>query len=156
MMFSVREGFVVIYSDQTIKIINAAEDLVSVLAESEPGRFYIEAKAGQSNSEEAQRLIRDFAFVKDEYELVQRFGRYHPDYQTITKKVHEIKRALDMQEDVATFKRAEKQFELLLGKISQTIAGEVSPQIKVPTGNPFFDQGCAGGCSTGGSCSCSG
>ncbi|WP_214768641.1 YlbF family regulator [Exiguobacterium sp. s133] len=145
-----------IYSDKTIDLINAAEELTSALLHSETGQAYISAKQARSNSAQAQDVIRDFNRIKEEYELVQRFGRYHPDYQTITKKVHEVKRALDLQEEVATFKKAEKQLETLLGQISLKLAGEVSPQIKVPTGNPFFDQGCAGGCSTGGSCSCSG
>lgn len=145
-----------IYSDKTIDLINAAEELASALSQSETGQAYISAKRARANSAQAQDVIRDFNRIKEEYELVQRFGRYHPDYQTITKKVHEVKRALDLQEEVATFKKAEKQLETLLGQISLKLAGEVSPQIKVPTGNPFFDQGCAGGCSTGGSCSCSG
>ncbi|WP_214846576.1 YlbF family regulator [Exiguobacterium sp. s193] len=145
-----------IYSDKTIDLINAAEELTSALSQSETGQAYIRAKRARAHSAQAQDVIRDFNRIKEEYELVQRFGRYHPDYQTITKKVHEVKRALDLQEEVATFKKAEKQLETLLGQISLKLAGEVSPQIKVPTGNPFFDQGCAGGCSTGGSCSCSG
>jgi len=146
----------VIYTDKTIDLINAAEDLIRSLAQSETGQAYRCAKQAQQESVEAQSVIRDFHQVKEDYELVQRFGRYHPDYQTITKKVHEVKRRLDLQEEVAQFKKAEKQLETLLGQISLKLAGEVSPQIKVPTGNPFFDQGCAGGCSTGGSCSCSG
>jgi len=146
----------VIYSDKTVDLINAAEDLAYSLSQSETGQAYRLAKQARANSRQAQDVIRDFNRIKEEYELVQRFGRYHPDYQTITKKVHEIKRALDLQEEVAQFKKAEKQLETLLGQVSLVLAGQVSPQIKVPTGNPFFDQGCAGGCSTGGSCSCSG
>nr|WP_251135421.1 YlbF family regulator [Exiguobacterium sp. s192] len=155
-MVKSRRRFVVIYSDKTIDLINAAEDLAHSLSQSETGQAYRLAKQARANSRQAQDVIRDFNRIKEEYELVQRFGRYHPDYQTITKKVHEIKRALDLQEEVAVFKKAEKQLETLLGQVSLVLAGQVSPQIKVPTGNPFFDQGCAGGCSTGGSCSCSG
>ncbi|MEH7107983.1 YlbF family regulator, partial [Bacillus sp. JJ1764] len=32
--------------------------------------------------------------------------------------------------------------------------GAVSENIKVPTGNPFFDSGHGSGCGSGGSCGC--
>ncbi|MFN3367399.1 MAG: YlbF family regulator, partial [Exiguobacterium mexicanum] len=65
------------------------------------------------------------------------------------KEMHLVKRRLDVQPEVASFKKAERSLDKLLGEVSELLAFSVSPKIKVPTGNPFFDEG---GCSGGGSC----
>ena len=44
----------------------------------------------------------------------------------------------------------------VLDEISFIVAQAVSPHIKTPGGNPFFESGCSsGGCGSGGSCGCS-
>ena len=67
----------------------------------------------------------------------------------------QIKRQVDSSSTVISFKKAELELESLLNEISELIARAVSDTIKVPTGNPFFDNmSCSGGCATGGGCSC--
>ena len=60
---------------------------------------------------------------------------------------------MDLDEHVAQFRRAENALQSLLDEISVIVGHSVSEQIKVPTGNPFFDS--SGGCGSGGSCGCS-
>lgn len=101
--------------------------------------------------------INAFNKMKEHYEDVQRFGKYHPDYQTIMKGIREQKRAIDLNEKVAKLKVAENDFQDLLDQVSLIIGKSVSEAVKVPVSNPFFSTGssCGTGCGTGGGCSCS-
>ena len=101
--------------------------------------------------------IHAFNKMKEHYEDVQRFGKYHPDYQSIMKNIREQKRAIDLNEKVAKLKIAENDFQDLLDQVSLIIGKSVSDAVKVPVSNPFFntDSSCGSGCGTGGGCSCS-
>lgn len=104
------------------------------------------------------REINDFQRMKEQYEDVQRFGKYHPDYQTIMKSIRVKKRELDMNSKVSALRLAENDYQDLLDEISLLIGKSVSEAIKVPVSNPFFqsNSSCSsGGCGSGGSCSCS-
>jgi cell fate (sporulation/competence/biofilm development) regulator YlbF (YheA/YmcA/DUF963 family) len=109
------------------------------------------------SSKETQAKIRAFVQMKDRYEEVQRFGKYHPDYKEVMGQIRILKREVDIDDHVAEFKRAENDLQGLLDEISVIIGKSVSDSVKVPTGNPFFDSGsaCGGGCGSGGSCGCS-
>lgn len=110
------------------------------------------------NDATSQKNIRQFIRIKEQYEEVQRFGRYHPDYKEVTRKTRAYKREVDMDQNVAAFRRAEMDLQSLLDEISLLLASAVSENIKVPTGNPFFETKSAcstGGCGSGGGCGCS-
>lgn len=53
---------------------------------------------------ELQTLIQQFTAMKERYEEVQRFGKYHPDYTTVSMKMRELKRSVDLHDKVAAFK----------------------------------------------------
>ena len=101
--------------------------------------------------------IKAFQRLKDQYEYVQRFGKYHPDYHTIMKDIRAGKRALDLNDHVAALKVAENDYQDLLDEVSLLIGRSVSEAVKVPVSNPFFASAssCGTGCGTGGGCSCS-
>ncbi|WNF35575.1 YlbF family regulator [Bacillaceae bacterium IKA-2] len=129
--------------------------LSDMIIQSDIYHEYIEAMDTLYKDLTAQQLIWDFSKRKDDFEEVERFGKYHPDYRRVSKEVRELKRKLDLYEPIANFKKMENQLEGLLIEVSSIIAHAVSEDIKVPTGNPFFDaMSCSGGCSTGGSCGC--
>src|SRR5699024_8691761 len=112
---------------------------------------YYKSRQALNNDAEAQRLIQAFLNTKDDYEDVQRFGRYHPDYYDIMKRVRSAKRAMDMNEKVAAFKVAERNLQNLLDDISEHMALSTSEQIKVPKdGAALTDVGCG----SGGKCGC--
>ncbi|QKS71544.1 YlbF family regulator [Paenalkalicoccus suaedae] len=139
-----------------VSILFEAEDFGDIIVESEVFHHYIETKEALLHDELAQKKLAHFSKLKEKYEEVQRFGKYHPDFRTVTTEVREYKRTVDTEPSIAAFKKAEKELETLLREVSEVIAHNVSPQIMVPTGNPFFDaKGCSGGCGSGGSCSCS-
>lgn len=139
---------------ENIKIFDSADGLVEMLADSEPVLNYLDWKDKLARDSEAQDIIRNFVQLRERYDEVQRFGKYHPDYKTVIKQMMDIKRELDLNNTIAGYKKAEDDLASLLNEISLSLARAVSPSIKVPTGDPFFDKGCGGGCGTGGPCGC--
>ncbi|MEH6946843.1 YlbF family regulator [Bacillus sp. JJ634] len=142
---------------ETIEIVQKAEALAELVMQSEIGENYFAHLYKLKNDQLAQQKIKKFGALKDLYEEVQRFGKYHPEYKRVNMDIREAKRDMDLHPTIADFKRAEMDLQTVLDEISMKIGRAVSPQIKVPTGNPFFDSGsgCSGGCGTGGSCGCS-
>lgn len=137
---------------ERIQILEYAESLAKKILESDVATEYLKCKIDLEQDKEAQALIRNFSHMKEQYEDVQRFGTYHPDYKKITKDVRLIKRELDLNTTVYAFKQAENNLQKVLDDISQVVGTTVSQYIKVPNGNPFFSQGC--GCGSGGACGC--
>lgn len=143
---------------ETLELLDKADDLSQMICESEEMAAYQVAKLKLRTTPETQAKIKQFTKIKEQYEEVSRFGRYHPDHKEVTRKTRALKREVDMDENVAAFRRAEMDLQSLLDEISMLLASAVSDNIKVPTGNPFFEQkaGCqSGGCGSGGSCGCS-
>ncbi|HEY4553760.1 MAG TPA: YlbF family regulator, partial [Bacillaceae bacterium] len=140
-----------------IEIIEKAEWIAEMVISSDAAERYRFFYHILHNDPVTRKKIAAFVKMKDLYEDVQRFGRYHPDYKRIMKETRELKREMDLDENVANFRRAEMELQTLLDQISVLIGKSVSDHIKVPTGNPFFDSGssCGGGCGTGGGCGCS-
>jgi cell fate (sporulation/competence/biofilm development) regulator YlbF (YheA/YmcA/DUF963 family) len=137
-----------------LQLLDAADRLVDMLTESDVFARYRLSKDKLARDEEALALIRRFVRLREKYDEVQRFGKYHPDYKTVINEMMEVKRELDMNDAISAYKKAEDDLNTLLYEISATIANAVSPSIKVPTGDPFFDRGCGGGCGVGGACGC--
>ncbi|SHT23958.1 Protein of uncharacterised function (DUF964) [Mycobacteroides abscessus subsp. abscessus] len=142
-------------TSETIEILEYAEELASMVLESTVVEAYNICLNNVKKDRETQNKIKAFIQMKDRYEEVERFGRYHPDYKTVMMEIRNLKREVDLDLNVAEFKKAENDLQALLDEISVLIGRSVSDFIKVPTGNPFFESSCGGGCSTGGSCGCS-
>lgn len=142
---------------ERLEVVTEAENLARMILQSEAALNYKKSYFKLNNDPETQRKISAFVRMKDLFEDVQRFGRYHPDYKSINQKTREAKREMDLDENVARFRQAENELQQILDEISVIVGKSVSEHIKVPTGNPFFDSGsaCSGGCGSGGSCGCS-
>lgn len=137
-----------------VDILERSETLGAMIQQSEVMKEYTEAQKALYNNKETVELINAFTDMRSHYEDVQRFGRYHPDYREIMKKVRMTKRDMDMNDKVAQFKIAERNLQILLDEISECIAFSASENIKVPKdGAAFTDSGC--GCGSGGTCGCS-
>lgn len=133
------------------EILDRSEQLGKMIMESEVMEAYRQSKIALLEDKEAQKLIQAFADMKSHYDDIQRFGRYHPDYNIIMKKVRAAKREMDMNEKVAAFKMAERNVQRLLDEICLHVAQSVGSQIKVPIeGAALTDTGCG----HGGSCGC--
>jgi cell fate (sporulation/competence/biofilm development) regulator YlbF (YheA/YmcA/DUF963 family) len=143
---------------ERIELLEEAELLARMIIKSEVADHYRESLQILQSDQEAQNLIKRFIHIKERYEEVARFGKYHPDYKEVNMETRYLKREVDLHPSIHGFKKAEKQLQELLDEISVLIGQSVSQYIKVPTGNPFFDSmsSCStGGCGSGGSCGCS-
>jgi cell fate (sporulation/competence/biofilm development) regulator YlbF (YheA/YmcA/DUF963 family) len=151
------EVSVLLATMERLEILDAAEQLAGQILESDVAEHYRYCLYKLNTNKETQAKIRKFTKMKELYEEVQRFGRYHPDYKRVMMEIRTLKRDMDMDEHVANFRHAENELQDLLDHVSLLVGRAVSEQIKVPTGNPFFSSGsaCGGGCGSGGSCGCS-
>lgn len=139
-------------------ILDATDELNAMILSSKQAEELRKAREAVYSNEQLTSQIREFNKMKEHYEDVQRFGKYHPDYQSIMKKIREMKRAIDLDETIASLKFAENDFQDLLDEVSLIIGKSVSEAVKVPVSNPFFataGSSCGTGCGTGGGCSCS-
>ncbi|SRR5690554_983189 len=140
---------------EKVEIIDEAEKLAEMIINSDLAENYRQCLYKMNTNRETQRKIKAFLKMKEQFEDVQRFGRYHPDYKRINTEIRLLKREMDLDENVAKFKRAENELQALLDEISLMIGRSVSESVKVSTGSPFFQTANHIGCSTGGSCGCS-
>lgn len=138
---------------EIVDLIDESERIGQMIMQSDLMIDYIEAKETLANDIEAQRLITAFHDKKEQYEEVQRFGRYHPDYSTIMKEIRATKRDMDMNDYVAKFKITERNVQALLDEVSERIAQSVSSQVKVPKDGALLTEGGCG-CGSGGGCGC--
>lgn len=150
-------SFILLATIEGIEILDQAEQLAAMISQSEEAENYRQCLYRLKNNKETQAKIRSFVKMKEHYEDVQRFGKYHPDYKNVMRSVRELKREMDLDVNVAEFRKAENDLQAILDEVSVIIGYSVSKQLKVPTGNPFFDStsSCGGGCGSGGSCGCS-
>ncbi|WP_373895916.1 YlbF family regulator [Virgibacillus natechei] len=136
-----------------VDILDRSELLGKMVLQSDVMKAYNRSQKELNEDNEAQKLIKYFKNIKSHYEDVQRFGRYHPDYNEIMKQVRASKREMDMNDKVASFKIAERNLQKLLDEISEYVASSTSKDIKAPKdGAALTDSGC--GCGSGGSCGC--
>ncbi|MGN1401830.1 MAG: YlbF family regulator [Bacillus sp. (in: firmicutes)] len=142
---------------ERMEILDCADELAQMIISSDVGEQYLISLYKLQNDAEAQAKIAAFTEMKERFEEVQRFGKYHPDYKYVNMETRKRKRDLDMHGTVFAFKKAENELQALLDEISGLVGRAVSPHVKTPAGNPFFDSGgCStGGCGSGGSCGCS-
>ncbi len=139
-------------------IMDEGDSLSQMILSSEQAKQFKEAYFAVYTDDLLKRQIASFTRLKEQYEDVQRFGKYHPDYQQVMKSIRVQKRALDMNDRIATLKIAENELQDLLDEVSLIIGKTVSESVKVPVSNPFFAaaSSCStGSCGTGGSCGCS-
>ncbi|WP_226037917.1 YlbF family regulator [Aquibacillus saliphilus] len=139
---------------EIVDIVDQSEEIGQMILKSDVSEEYYKAKQALSNDKEAQSLITNFSKIKDQYEEVQRFGRYHPDYSFIMKEIRSTKREMDMNELVASYKIAERNMQNLLDEVSEAVAHSVSQQVKVPRDGALLKEGGCG-CGSGSSgCGC--
>ncbi|MBD8013748.1 YlbF family regulator [Microbacterium sp. APC 3898] len=139
------------------EITDFADELGQMILQSEQADLYRAAYASVYNDKNLADEIQAFARLKDQYEEVQRFGKYHPEYSRVMKQIRVDKRRLDLNEKVANLRLAENELQDLMDQVSFILGRSVSEAVKIPSSNPFFssESSCGGSCGTGGGCSCS-
>ncbi|CEA02527.1 hypothetical protein BN1050_01287 [Metalysinibacillus saudimassiliensis] len=135
-------------------ILDEVDELNAMIDASQLAKNLREARDAVYKDEQLVAQIRAFQYMKEQYEDVQRFGKYHPDYSKVMKEIRQQKRALDLHDLVANLRLAENDFQALLDEIGLLIGMSVSPSVKVET-DSLLTSSCGTGCGTGGGCACS-
>jgi len=147
-----------IMTNEWVDVMDQSDILCTMILSSEQFYQYLDAHRAVYTDSNLVSEVNSFTRLKEQYEEVQRFGKYHPDYSKVMKDIRVTKRKLDMVDAVAHLKVAENELQDLLDEVSLLIGKSVSEGVKVPVSNPFFassGSSCGSGCGTGGSCSCS-
>ena len=92
-------------------IMDQSDILCTMVLSSEQFYHYLDAHRAVYTNSNLVREINNFTKLKDQYEEVQRFGKYHPDYSKVMKDIRVTKRKLDMVDEVATLKVAENELQ---------------------------------------------
>lgn len=140
-------------TEETLTVLDEIEALSDKILESRLYQEYREAEQALADNDEAHLLYQAFLKSKDKYDEIMRFGKYHPDYQSVMLDTRKRKRAYEMLPVVMDHKQKEVALQELIDQVIVKIAYAVSENVKIEAGNPFFQKD-AGGCATGGSCSC--
>ena len=141
-------------TEETVKVLDKIEMLGEMIGNSDLYDAYRQAEQALEADDEAHLLYQAFLKSKESYDEVMRFGKYHPDYQTVMMDTRKRKRAYEMLPVVMDFKQKEMALQTLVDEVITKLAHAVSQNVKIEPGNPFFQKD-VGGCSTGGSCNCS-
>ncbi|MBI5974492.1 YlbF family regulator [Staphylococcus canis] len=143
------------FDSEVMQILDEVDNLADMIQDSQIFQQYEKAKETLENDTEAKALYRDFMKIRDQYTDVQRFGRYHPDYQKIMLETRRKKRAYEMHDTVVQFKQKETELQKLLDEVASIIASSISSHVKVDAGSPFAKNQIGCGCGSGGQCGCS-
>lgn len=137
-----------IYDDHFFAIEDQIDSLVTSLVKSDVFHSYQQAKQTMYQDNEVQASALAFRRAKEEFEQIERFGKFAPDYKEKQRALRKAKRALDVKEEVAEFRFSENDVQGILDEMCMTIAHQVSEEIKVDAGSPFFttSSGCGGNC----------
>lgn len=135
-------------------ILDEVDELNAMISASALAQVLQVAKDAVYQDEQLVAQIQAFQYMKEQYEDVQRFGKYHPDYSKVMKEIRQQKRALDLNDKVAQLRLAESDFQALLDEIGLLIGTSVSAAVKVDT-DSLLASSCGTGCGTGGGCACS-
>ena len=103
---------------ESVLILDNAEKIAEMINQSEIAVYYKTCLDKLRKNAETQKKIQNFLQMKEKYEDVQRFGKYHPDFKKVMKEVREVKREMDLDEHVAEFRKAENDFQDLLDEVS--------------------------------------
>jgi len=142
-------GMIMIYDDQLFNLLNQADELNSMILESECFNQYRQDQLALRQDAEVIAMKKNLLKLKERYDEVMRFGRYHPDYMDTLLTTRRAKKEYELHPVVAKAKKSEMALQTLLDEMLVIISGFVSDKIKVESGNPFFttEYSCSGGCS---------
>ncbi|WP_411843984.1 YlbF family regulator [Salinicoccus sp. HZC-1] len=141
-------------TEKELEIMDQLDALNEKVMETTEYKHYCKYRNLLDSEKEVAGLINRFNKMKEEFEEVQRFGKYHPDFSTKRREINQFKKELDMNPIIMEYRKAEYQLQSLLDEILYHVSIGVSKHVNVVSSNPFFSVGGESGCSTGGSCGC--
>ena len=140
----------------SFEIMDMLDSLNDMVTDTEEYNNYCYYKKLLDTDREVSQMIKKFVALKEDFEEVQRFGKYHPDFSSKRRKLNQFKKSLDMTPIVMEYRRAEFQLQSMLDEVLFIVGQAISPHANIVSSNPFFSNSSNSGCATGGSCSCAG
>ncbi|TDM03578.1 YlbF family regulator [Macrococcus hajekii] len=137
------------YNEQLFSVLDKADELNAYILQSESYEQYRAHQLALKQNEEVEILKKQLIKLKERYDEVMRFGRYHPDYMETLLETRRAKKAYDLHPAVAEAKKSEMALQSLLDEVLVIVSNAISKEVKVESGNPFFttEHSCSGGCS---------
>lgn len=139
---------------QELTMFDQLDHLNHMITQTEEFKRFCRYNYLMDNDPEVLEIISKFKKLKEDFEEVQRFGKYHPDFTVKRREVNQYKKKLDLHPVVMEYRRAEYQLQELLDEVLFHISEDISDNVNIVSDNPFFTKDSTGGCSTGGGCSC--
>ncbi|SJZ84652.1 Cell fate regulator YlbF, YheA/YmcA/DUF963 family (controls sporulation, competence, biofilm development) [Pilibacter termitis] len=130
-----------IITENYFELMDNVELLCKSVKNSTSYQNYIEKKQKMNENKEVQQLKNDFLQAREKFDQIKDYGTQVPDFRTLQMEAQRKKRELDLHECVAAFRFAETELQAMLDEISEKIAQNISSEIQVEAGNPFFDKG---------------
>ncbi len=140
----------------SFEIMDMLDSLNDMVTDTEEYNNYCYYKKLLETDREVSQMIKKFVALKEDFEEVQRFGKYHPDFSSKRRELNQFKKSLDMTPIVMEYRRAEFQLQSMLDEVLFIVGQAISPHANIVSSNPFFSNSSNSGCATGGSCSCAG
>ncbi|MCD2255265.1 YlbF family regulator [Agrilactobacillus fermenti] len=128
-----------IYDEHMAAVEDSIDHLVEKLAQSKYVTHYQQKLAALQHDLQAQVLIDKFHSLQQRLSQVEPYGAYRPEVMTLKQTTLAAKRAMDLNQQVAAYKLAQRELETVIDTIAVVMANSVSKDIKVATQNPFFE-----------------
>lgn len=134
-----------IYSEETMQLLDLTNQLVKSLKQTEVYQSYAQA-IQQLDNLETKVKIDQFKQAKEDFALIEEYGKYAPDYKEKRQKLRQAKKELDLNEFVSNYRQKELILQKELDEISVYLASSISNDIQINYGNPFKRSKNCGGC----------
>lgn len=112
--------------------INKVYELIDDIKQSDVYLQLVDLNMTIKESAEIQEKQRLFLKLRDKYEDVKKYGKYHPDLKRIQHEFSIAKEALYNIDEVKRYKQNEKELQKVLDQISIELGQSVSSLIPVP------------------------
>lgn len=141
-----------IYNDEVLDIEKSVDCLSETINGSHLVVNYLNSFEAMAIDKKVAEIRDEFLIAKNQFEQIEAYGKYAPDFKEKRRTVRKIKRQLDTNDLVSEFKYNETSLQNMLDYITFDIAKSISDEIKIDAGNPFFEfakRGCGGSCHVG-------
>lgn len=124
-------------NEKLFAIEKQTEQLIDSIKCSKVMQTFQAARKELAASAEAQEKMARFNQVKANFEKIEKYGSYAPDFQKLKTELYRSKREMDLDETIYRYRIAERDLQVQLDLIAKKIATAVSENLLVSAGDPF-------------------
>lgn len=126
-----------IINEELLAIDQAIDCLVSYFLKLPEVENYRLKRQKFENDRELQGQLFAFQELKDSYEEVKEYAAFRPDVRELKRQMLRMKRQIDLNEVVVSYRQAEFDLQTILATLGEEIAQAVSDQIFIDSGLPL-------------------